>query len=67
MWENSARPLKDPAPARSDITVRPLDDGTGAEVLLNDRVVAIVYGGQDLTADDIQIGDADFTGDYRTS
>ncbi len=54
------------APAPADITVSALADGTGAEVLINDRVVAIVYGGQDLTADDIQIGDANFTGDYRT-
>ena len=55
----------DATPVPSDITVRVLDDGTGAEVLVDGRVAAIVYGGQSLTADDVQIGDRDFTGDYR--
>ncbi len=39
----------------SDVSIRPLEDGTGSELSVENQVVAIIIGGQDLTLDDIAL------------
>ena len=41
----------------SDVSIATLEDGSGASLTVKGRVTAIIYGGQDLTLDDIAINE----------